>query len=99
MVPYKKISAIVAAFRDLPERKLVVIGDGPEMKRVKALAGPNVEILGYQSSTVLADYMQRARAFIFAAEEDFGIVPVEAQRSARDHSRTRPRQPDRRVLQ
>jgi glycosyltransferase involved in cell wall biosynthesis len=79
MVPYKKISAIVSAFRELPERKLVVIGDGPEMKRIKALAGPNVEILGYQPSNVLSDLMQRARAFIFAAEEDFGITPVEAQ--------------------
>ncbi len=79
MVPYKKITAIVEAFRALPDRKLVVIGDGPEMKRVKALAGPNVEILGYQPSRVLSDLMQRARAFIFAAEEDFGITPVEAQ--------------------
>jgi glycosyltransferase involved in cell wall biosynthesis len=79
MVPYKKITAIVAAFREMPERKLVVIGDGPEMRRVKALAGPNVEILGYQSSGVLAEHMQRAKAFIFAAEEDFGITPVEAQ--------------------
>jgi glycosyltransferase involved in cell wall biosynthesis len=79
MVPYKKMAAIVEAFRELPERKLVVVGDGPEMKRVKAMAGPNVEILGYQPSSVLADLMQRARAFVFAAEEDFGITPVEAQ--------------------
>jgi glycosyltransferase involved in cell wall biosynthesis len=79
MVPYKKITAIVEAFRALPDRRLVVIGDGPEMKRIKALAGPNVEILGYQPSSVLSDLMQRARAFIFAAEEDFGITPVEAQ--------------------
>ena len=79
MVPYKKITAIVEAFKALPDRKLVVIGDGPEMKRVKALAGPNVEILGYQPSSVLSDLMQRARGFIFAAEEDFGITPVEAQ--------------------
>jgi glycosyltransferase involved in cell wall biosynthesis len=79
MVPYKKITAIVEAFRAMPDRKLVVIGDGPEMKRVKAAAGPNVEILGYQPSSVLSDLMQRARAFIFAAEEDFGITPVEAQ--------------------
>lgn len=79
MVPYKKISAIVEAFRQLPDRKLVVVGDGPEMKRIKSLAGPNVEILGYQPSSVLSDLMQRARAFIFAAEEDFGITPVEAQ--------------------
>jgi glycosyltransferase involved in cell wall biosynthesis len=79
MVPYKKIAAIVEAFRALPDRKLVVVGDGPEMKRIKALAGPNVEILGYQPASVLCDLMQRARCFIFAAEEDFGITPVEAQ--------------------
>ena len=79
MVPYKKMSAIVAAFASMPERRLVVVGDGPEMRRIKALAGPNVEILGYQPSPVLADLMQRARAFVFAAEEDFGITPVEAQ--------------------
>jgi len=79
MVPYKKMSAIVAAFSELPGRRLLVVGDGPEMKRVKALAGTNVEILGYQPSPVLTDLMQRARAFVFAAEEDFGITPVEAQ--------------------
>jgi glycosyltransferase involved in cell wall biosynthesis len=79
MVPYKKMSAIVAAFADLPGRRLVVVGDGPEMKRIKSLAGANVEILGYQPSPVLTDLMQRARAFLFAAEEDFGITPVEAQ--------------------
>jgi glycosyltransferase involved in cell wall biosynthesis len=79
LVPYKKITAIVEAFKALPERRLVVIGDGPEMKRVKALAGDNVEILGYQPASVMSDLMQRARAFVFAAEEDFGITPVEAQ--------------------
>jgi glycosyltransferase involved in cell wall biosynthesis len=79
LMPYKRVPSIVEAFRRLPDRKLVVVGDGTEMKRVKALAGPNVEILGYQSSTRLVDLMQRARAFIFAAEEDFGITPVEAQ--------------------
>jgi glycosyltransferase involved in cell wall biosynthesis len=79
MVPYKKIAAIVEAFRALPDRKLVVVGDGPEMKRIKALAGANVEILGYQPASVLCDLMQRTKCFIFAAEEDFGITPVEAQ--------------------
>jgi glycosyltransferase involved in cell wall biosynthesis len=79
MMPYKKIPAIVEAFRDLPDRKLVVVGDGTEMSRIKAVAGPNVEILGYQPTDVLRDLMQRARAFVFAAEEDFGITPVEAQ--------------------
>jgi glycosyltransferase involved in cell wall biosynthesis len=79
LMPYKKIPAIVEAFRALPDRRLLVIGDGTEMRRVKAAAGPNVEVLGYQPAAVLLDLMQRARAFIFAAEEDFGITPVEAQ--------------------
>lgn len=79
MVPYKKIPLIVEAFSAMPDKRLVVIGDGPEMGRVKGLAGPNVEILGYMPFEGLRDHMQRARAFVFAAEEDFGIVPVEAQ--------------------
>jgi glycosyltransferase involved in cell wall biosynthesis len=79
MVPYKKIHLIVEAFSKMPDRKLVVIGTGPQFKRIKALAGPNVTIMGYQPFSVLLDHMQRARAFIFAAEEDFGITPIEAQ--------------------
>jgi glycosyltransferase involved in cell wall biosynthesis len=78
LVPYKKVSIIVRAFAGLPDRKLVVIGDGPEMGRIKREASANVEILGYQEDAVLRDYMQRARAFVYAAEEDFGIIPVEA---------------------
>ncbi|MEO1751821.1 glycosyltransferase family 4 protein [Thiofaba sp. EF100] len=81
MVPYKRIDLIVDAFRQLPDKRLVVIGDGPEMKKIRALAGPNVTLLGYQPSHVLVDYLQRAKAFIFAAEEDFGIAPLEAQAS------------------
>lgn len=79
MVPYKRIDLIVEAFSELPDRRLVVIGDGPDFEKIKAKAGPNVELLGYQPFGVLKDHMQRARAFVFAAEEDFGIVPLEAQ--------------------
>lgn len=79
MVPYKKIDLIVEAFSAMPDRRLVVIGDGPDMHKVKAKAGPNVSILGYKSEEVLRDHMQRAKAFVFAAEEDFGITPLEAQ--------------------
>jgi glycosyltransferase involved in cell wall biosynthesis len=79
MVPYKRIDLIVRAFSATPERKLVVIGEGPEMKKIKAVAGDNVTLLGYQSFEVLLDHLQRARAFVFAAEEDFGISIVEAQ--------------------
>lgn len=83
MVPYKKISLIVEAFRGMPSRRLVVVGDGPEFGRVNEIArnAPNIEVLGYQASDALQDLMQRARAFVFAAKEDFGIIAVEAQAS------------------
>ncbi|MEZ7792242.1 glycosyltransferase family 4 protein [Niallia circulans] len=79
MVPYKKIDTIVESFSLLPDKKLVVIGDGPDFKKIKAKAGSNVMLMGYQPFDVLKDYMQRAKGFIFAAEEDFGIAPLEAQ--------------------
>jgi glycosyltransferase involved in cell wall biosynthesis len=79
MVPYKKIDLIVEAFSSMPDKKLVVIGDGPDMKKIREKSGENIELMGYQSFTVLKDKMAKAKAFVFAAEEDFGIVPVEAQ--------------------
>lgn len=79
MVPYKKMDLIVEAFSRTPQRRLVVVGDGPEMEKIRAKAGSNVELLGYQPFAVLREHMQRAKAFVFAAEEDFGITPVEAQ--------------------
>ncbi|CAG9272247.1 Glycosyltransferase involved in cell wall bisynthesis [Paraburkholderia unamae] len=79
MVPYKRIDLIVEAFAAMPERRLVVIGDGPQMAAVREKAAPNVSILGYQPFEVLRDHMQRAKAFVFAAEEDFGIAILEAQ--------------------
>ena len=81
MVPYKRIDVIAKAFAQTPDKKLKIIGDGPEMAKVRAAAAnaPNIEILGYQSGEKLRENMQKARAFVFAAEEDFGIVPVEAQ--------------------
>ena len=79
MVPYKKMDLIVRAFADMPDKKLIVIGDGPQFDKVKQAATPNITIMGYQPFNVLRDHMQRAKAFVFAAEEDFGIIPVEAQ--------------------
>jgi glycosyltransferase involved in cell wall biosynthesis len=79
MVPYKRMPLIVEAFARMPERRLVVIGDGPDMDLVRAAAGPNVEVMGRQSDAVMTDYMGRTKAFLYAAEEDFGIVPLEAQ--------------------
>lgn len=79
MVPYKRIPLIVEAFSRMPDKKLYVIGEGPEFEKAKACASSNVILLGYQSTDVLVDHMRRAKAFVFAAEEDFGITPVEAQ--------------------
>lgn len=79
MVPYKKIDLIVEAFSHMPDKKLVVIGDGSEMKKIRSKATMNIEIMGYQTNDVMKEHMQKAKAFVFAAEEDFGITPVEAQ--------------------
>jgi glycosyltransferase involved in cell wall biosynthesis len=78
MVPYKRMDLVVEAFTGMPHRQLVVIGDGPDAARVSAKAGPNVRLLGRQPQAVLRDHLRQARAFVFAAEEDFGIAPVEA---------------------
>jgi len=79
MVPYKKIPLIVEAFTKMPDKQLVVIGAGPDFDKAKKLAGPNIQLMGYQDSAVLRDKIANAKAFVFAAEEDFGIVPLEAQ--------------------
>jgi glycosyltransferase involved in cell wall biosynthesis len=79
LVPYKNTRAIVEAFRNMPDDRLFVAGRGPEMERLKAIATPNVTFLGFVQDDHLADLMSAARAFVFAAEEDFGIVVVEAQ--------------------
>lgn len=81
MVPYKKMDLIVDAFTGMPDKQLIVIGEGPDFEKVAKRAGANVKMLGYQSFAALKQYMQDAKAFVFAAEEDFGITPVEAQAS------------------
>jgi glycosyltransferase involved in cell wall biosynthesis len=78
LVPYKRIDLIVEAFSQLGNR-LLVVGAGPEEARIKKLAKSNVELLGYQPPSEVAQLMSRAKAFVFAAEEDFGIAAVEAQ--------------------
>ena len=79
LVPYKKVELIVRAFASMPNKRLIVIGDGPDFDKIAKVATPNVSMLGYQSHTVLCSHLQKAKAFIFAAEEDFGIAPLEAQ--------------------
>jgi glycosyltransferase involved in cell wall biosynthesis len=79
LMPYKRVDLIVEAFRALPERRLIVIGAGPELERLRRSASPNVSFLGRATDAILHDHLGRARAFVFAAQEDFGILPVEAQ--------------------
>jgi len=79
MVPYKRVDLIVEAFTKHPDKYLCVIGDGPDLEKLQQKATKNIQFLGYQEDIVVRDYLTRAKAFIFAAEEDFGIVPVEAQ--------------------
>lgn len=77
-VPYKKIDLIAEAFSKMPDKKLIIIGEGTDEQKIKAKCGKNVEMLGYKKADELAEYMKRARAFVFAAEEDFGISVIEA---------------------
>lgn len=78
LVPYKKIDLIVDAFAKMLDKKLIVIGSGPEKEKILSKATPNVDVVGYQDFESLKSYLQKAKAFVFAAEEDFGIVVVEA---------------------
>lgn len=79
LVPYKRVRVIVEAFNRMPDKRLVVIGQGPGFAGIKSVARNNVAMLGFQDSGVVCEYMQRAKAFVFAAEEDFGICVAEAQ--------------------
>lgn len=82
LIAYKRFDIAIEAFNKLG-LKLKIIGRGPELKRLKKMAGPNIEFLGRVSDKKLADYYARCQAFIFPQEEDFGIVAVEAMASGR----------------
>ncbi|MCL1492049.1 MAG: glycosyltransferase family 4 protein [Pseudanabaena sp. Salubria-1] len=79
LVPYKRIDLIVEAFSQMGDRQLIVIGDGEQMARIRTKASRNIKFLGHLEPDLLRGYMQNAKAFVFASEEDFGITPVEAQ--------------------
>lgn len=79
LVAYKKIDTIIEAFNQMPDKKLVVIGGGPNLDAYRKLAKENVTVMGYQPFDVLKEKMQHAKAFVFAADEDFGMIPIEAQ--------------------
>ena len=79
LVPYKRVPLIAEAFAKMPDRKLIIVGTGPELDKVRKAAGPNVQVVGHLPFEAMRRTMQQARAFLFAAEEDFGISVVEAQ--------------------
>lgn len=81
-VPYKRNDLAVEACNRL-RRRLVVIGSGAKLEQIRRSAGPTVEVLGYQSDAVVRDHLRRCRALLFCGEEDFGLVPVEAQAAGR----------------
>jgi glycosyltransferase involved in cell wall biosynthesis len=79
MVPYKRMDLLLEAFAMMPDRKLIIIGDGPELPKLRRRASSNVHLTGHVSDAEMTDYMARAKAFVYAGEEDFGISMVEAQ--------------------
>jgi glycosyltransferase involved in cell wall biosynthesis len=79
MVPYKKLDLIVGAFNEMPNLKLIVSGDGPELSNLIKIGKENIEFIGFVKKKSLISYIQKAKAFILAADEDFGITSVEAQ--------------------
>ncbi len=81
LVPYKRIDLLSEAFSQMPARQLVVIGGGKALPHLRARAPANVKFLGHLPPEEMQQHLREARAFLFAAEEDFGILPVEAQAS------------------
>jgi glycosyltransferase involved in cell wall biosynthesis len=78
-VPYKRIDLLIEAFTRMPSRELLLVGDGPEWKALRAKAPSNVKLLGRLAFDEMHGLLRSARGFVFAAEEDFGIAAVEAQ--------------------
>lgn len=79
MVPYKRVDLAIEAYRQLPERQLVLVGDGPERQRLQRNAPSNVRFVGRVTEEALSTWYAGARCLVFPGEEDFGIVPLEAQ--------------------
>jgi glycosyltransferase involved in cell wall biosynthesis len=79
LVPYKRFDLIIEAFRRLPSKRLYIIGDGSERKKLEAIAPSNVKFLGNLSDRDIKNYLQKAKGFVYTALEDFGISVVEAQ--------------------
>jgi glycosyltransferase involved in cell wall biosynthesis len=82
LVPYKRVDLAVEVF-NLNGKKLVIAGTGPESEKLQSIAGSNITFLGWQSDEELAQLYVKCTALIFPGEEDFGIVPLEAQASGK----------------
>jgi glycosyltransferase involved in cell wall biosynthesis len=81
LVPYKRIDLLIDAFNQSPERRLKIVGTGPLLEELQKRARANIEFLGFQSDENVRKLLSDAKGFVFAAEEDFGIAPLEAQAS------------------
>lgn len=81
-VPYKRIDLLLETMRLLPRKKLFVVGEGPELTALKSKAPSNVTFTGHIPDSSLTSLLQKARAFLYMAIEDFGIAPIEAQAAA-----------------
>jgi glycosyltransferase involved in cell wall biosynthesis len=79
LVPYKKTHEVMRAFALMPDKRLIVCGDGPEMERLKTLVTPNITMLGHATKPELVQLMRSAKALVVAADEDLGLTPLEAQ--------------------
>jgi glycosyltransferase involved in cell wall biosynthesis len=79
LAPYKRTDLVIEAFNAMPQRKLVVVGDGQQSAKLRALAGPNVEFAGFLPRRDYVEAVAKARALVFAGCEDFGIALAEAQ--------------------
>jgi len=78
LLPYKHVDVVVTAFADLPDERVVVVGEGPDADRLTTLAGPNVTFLGRVSDAELRWLYAEAEALVAVGVEDFGLTPVEA---------------------
>lgn len=78
LVGYKRVDLAVQACSRLG-RRLIVIGEGPQLRRLRKLAGPTVRFLGFRDDATVRDHMRRCRALLFCGEDDFGLTPVETQ--------------------
>jgi len=82
LVPYRRLDVLIEAFNNL-DRPLYIAGSGRDRERLEAMAGPNINFLGYVPDEDLPDLISRSRAFLFPGEEDFGIAPIQAMAAGR----------------